>query len=415
MQSGFRIGRVAKTHVFVDWSWLFIGLLLTWSLTDVFARWHPAWGAARSVAVAACAALLLFASVLAHELSHAVAARALGIPVRRVTLWLFGGVSEMERAPRTPREEFLTAAVGPLTSLGLGVAFLGLGALGVSRIDRLMTEPKDIFAALGPVSTLLLWLGPVNLTLGFFNLLPAYPLDGGRVLRAALWASSGDLRKATRQASGAGQVVAWGLICAGVAMAFGARLPYVGTGFFNGLWLAFVGWFLFSAASRSWRQAVIADLLGDVTVARLMRTTGPSATPELTVNRFVNEWLLPSDERVWPVLEGDVFRGMVCLADVRKAPRDAWDATTVGQILTPAAQLVTAAPGDAVSDALEKLARRDVAQLPVVAQGRLVGVLMLRDITRWIDLQSYEGSAPWVEPVRVQAAPHAPGAPPLAA
>jgi Zn-dependent protease len=415
MQSGFRIGRVAKTHVFVDWSWLFIALLLTWSLTDVFARWHPAWGAAQSVAVAACAALLLFASVLAHEVSHVLAARALGIPVTRITLWLFGGVSEMEREPRTPREEFLTAVVGPLTSLGLGVAFLGLGTLGVSRVDRLMTEPKDILAALGPVSTLLLWVGPVNLALGFFNLLPAYPLDGGRVLRAALWASSGDLRKATRQASGAGQVIAWGLILTGVAMAFGARVPYFGTGFFNGLWVSFVGWFLFSAASRSWQRAVVADLLGDVTVARLMRTTGPSATPDLTVNRFVNEWLLPSDERAWPVLEGDAFRGVVCLADVRKVPRDAWDATTVGQILTPAAQLVTAAPDEAVRDALERLSRRDVAQLPVVAQGRLVGMLVLRDITRWIDLQSHDGSPPGVEPSRPHAAPHAPGAPPLAA
>jgi len=415
MQSGFRLGRVAKTQVFVDWSWLFIALLLTWSLTDVFARWHPAWGAARSVSVAACATLLLFASVLAHEVSHALAAQAQGIPVKRITLWLFGGVSEMEREPRSPREEFLTAVVGPLTSLGLGVAFLGLGALGASRVDRLMTEPKDIFAALGPVSTLLLWLGPVNLALGFFNLLPAYPLDGGRVLRAALWASSGDLRKATRQASGAGQVVAWGFILAGVAMAFGARLPYFGTGFFNGLWVSFLGWFLFSAASRSWRRAVVADILGDVSVERLMRRAGPAATPDLTVNRFVNEWLLPSEERAWPVLEGDTLRGMVCLADVRKVPREAWDTTTVGEILTPTAALVTASPDDPVTAALESLSRRDVAQLPVVSQGRLVGMLMLRDITRWIELQSYDGSPPGVEPPRAHAAPHTPGAPPLAA
>jgi Zn-dependent protease len=333
MRSGFRLGRVAQTHLVVDWSWLFVALLLTWSLTDVFARWHPDWSVARSVSVAGCATLLFFASIVAHELAHAAVGRALGNPTRRVTLWLFGGVTEMERPPRSPGEEFLTAVAGPLTSLGLGALFLGLGALGVSRVDRLMTDSKEVFAALGPVSTLLLWLGPVNLGLGLFNLLPAYPLDGGRVLRAALWASSGDLRRATRQASGVGQVVAWAFIVAGVAMAFGARLPFFGTGFFGGLWLSFIGWFLFRAASRSWERAVVADVLGDVSVARLMRRTGPSATPDLTVNRFVNEWLLPSDERAWPVLAGDAFLGMVCLADVRKVPRAAWDEVTLGQII----------------------------------------------------------------------------------
>jgi Zn-dependent protease/CBS domain-containing protein len=414
MQNGLRLGRVARTHVYVDWSWLFIALLLTWSLTDVFARWHPAWGTAQSVSVAACATLLFFASILVHELSHAAVGRAFGNPARRVTLWLFGGVSEMEWSPRTPREEFLTAVVGPVTSLALGVAFLSLGALGATRVDHLMTDPKDIFAALGPVSTLLLWLGPVNLALGAFNLLPAFPLDGGRVLRAALWASSGDLRRATRQASAVGQGVAWCFILAGIAMAFGARLPYFGTGFFSGLWLSFIGWFLFSAASRSWRKAVIGDALGDVTVARLMRRTGPSATPGLSLNRFVNEWLLPTDERAWPVLDGANFVGMVCLADVRKVPRADWDVRTIGEILTPAAALVTAGPDDAVSDALDKLTRRDVAQLPVVTEGRLVGMLVLRDITRWIELQPHEPAPPWGDAAQGSVPRHAAG-PPLAA
>lgn len=413
MPSGFRVGRYNNARVYVDGSWLFIALLLTWSLTYTFMRWHPGWGTAQSVAVAVLATALLFASVLAHELAHAAMERRQGGPARSVTLWAFGGVSDLQREPRSPGDELMTALAGPAMSLVLGALFLGAGlALGVWRVDSLVTDPRAVFTADGALTTLLLWLGPINLALGLFNLLPAFPLDGGRVLRAALWSASGDLRKATRWAGGVGQLVAWTFIVAGVAMAFGARVPLLGAGFTRGLWTALIGWFLYSATVRSMRQAVLADVLGDVSVGRLMRRTGPYATPGLTIDRFVTEWLLPSEDRAWPVIEGQVFRGMVCLADVRRVPRERWGDTLVAQIMTPAEVLVTASPETAVSDALDSLARRDVAQLPVVSRGELVGVLFLRDVMRWIELQSDDRAAPMSRATRpfplAQVAPPSP-------
>lgn len=401
MPSGFRVGRYNNARVYVDGSWLFIGLLLTWSLTYTFMRWHPAWGTAQSVAVAALATAQLFASVLAHELAHAAMERRQGGPARSVTLWAFGGVTDLQREPRSPGDELMAALAGPAVSFALGVFFLAVSAaLGTWRVDSLVSDPRAVFSADGALTTLLLWLGPINLALGLFNLLPAFPLDGGRVLRAALWSATGDLRKATRWASGVGQLVAWTFIVAGVAMAFGERAPLLGAGFVRGLWTALIGWFLFSATLHSMRQTVLADVLGDVSVGRLMRRPGPYATPGLTIDRFVTEWLLPSEDRAWPVIEGQVFRGMVCLADVRRVPRERWGDTLVAQIMTPAESLVTASPDAAVSDALDSLARRDVAQLPVVSRGELVGVLFLRDVMRWIELQSDDGAPPSVRSTR---------------
>lgn len=398
MPGGLMLGRYRRTQVFVDWSWLFIVVLLTWSLTDTFGAWHPAWSLARRIVVASMASALFFASVLAHELAHVAIRDAAGEDHRRVTLWMFGGVTATQREPRSLRDEVRASLAGPLTSLTLGGIFLALGALGVARMDRLISDPREVFAALGPTSTLLLWLGPMNIALGLFNLLPAFPLDGGRLLRAGFWAMTGDLRRATLWAGGVGRVVAWAFILQGVAMLFGAGLPALGGGPLAGSWFVFVGWFLHSAAVRSTRLARAEDILGDVAVSRLMRRTGPFVTPDLTVERLVNEWLLPTADRVWPVLDGTLFRGLVCLADVRKVPRAQWADTQVAQICTPSHELVFAGPDERVSDVLTALSWRDVAQLPVVANGQLVGMLVLRDVLRWIELRPAEGAPPWAAP-----------------
>ena len=393
---GFMLGRYRRTQVFIDWSWLFVVVLLTWSLTDTFGAWHPDWNLARRIVVAATATVLFFASVLAHEVAHVVVGDVNGEEHRRITLWMFGGVSSTPREPRSLGDEVRGSLAGPLVSLTLGGIFLALGALGVAGIDRLSTDPREVFARLGPTSTLLLWLGPVNIALGLFNLLPAFPLDGGRLLRAGFWAMTGDLRRATRWAVGVGQAIAWGFMLQGVAMLFGAGLPFVAGGALAGLWFVFLGWFLHSAAVNSTRLARAEDILDDVAVSRLMRRTGPFVTPDLSVERLVNEWLLPTAERAWPVLDGATFRGLVCLADVRKVPRAQWADTRVEQVCTPASELVVAAPDDRVSDVLTALSWRDVAQLPVVANGQLVGMLVLRDVLRWIELGPAEGAPPWV-------------------
>src|SRR3989304_1275370 len=199
--AGLRLGRIAGIEIAADWSLLIIFWLIAFTLAvGVFPGWHPDWGAALSWATALAAALLFFASVLVHELSHALVGRAHGIVIRRITLFMFGGMAQMENEPSTWRAEFAMAIVGPLASLALGIPFLGLAAISSAPRDIDPDKPQETFAALAPLPTLLVWLGPVNIILALFNLVPGFPLDGGRVLRAILWAVTGNLRMAPRRA-----------------------------------------------------------------------------------------------------------------------------------------------------------------------------------------------------------------------
>ena len=233
------------------------------------------------------AALLFFGSVLAHELAHSLVARARGIPVRGITLFLFGGVSNIQREPPSAGAEFIMAIVGPLTSVVLGAILLVIGVASAGPLPNAAADPNQFLASLGPLTTLLLWLGTVNIVVGIFNMIPAFPLDGGRVLRSIFWAISNNLRKATRWASWIGQGIAWLMIVAGIAMVFGVQLPVLGTGPISGLWLAFIGWFLNSSASRSYQQVVVQDMLEDVPVRRLMRTNPPTVPPDITIDSLV--------------------------------------------------------------------------------------------------------------------------------
>ncbi len=389
MNRGLRIGRLFGINIHVDGSWILIFLLVTWSLASgLFPSWHPEWETWLNWAVALAASLLFFVSILLHELSHSLVAKARGLPVRRITLFLFGGVSNIEREPPTPGTEFLMAVVGPLTSVLLGMILIALATLNLAGPVGALSDPRLAMPELDPVSTVLLWLGPVNIFLGVFNLIPGFPLDGGRMLRAALWAATENLQKATRWAAGAGRLIGWLFIFAGIAMAFGAQLPLLGGGLVSGIWLAFIGWFLNSAAAASYQQTVIRDLLEDVPVHRLMRTNVPTVPPTLTINNLVHDRLMESDERAFPVMDGDRMVGLVCLEDIRKIPREEWERATVGEIMTRTDQLDVVATGEAASEALEKLARRDVRQLPVVEDGRLVGFLRRRDVLRWLELRS---------------------------
>jgi Zn-dependent protease/predicted transcriptional regulator len=389
MNKGFRVGRLFGIDIHIDGSWIFIFLLVTWSLAaGLFPMWHPEWTRMTNWTVAVIASLLFFVSILLHELSHSLVAKARGLPVRRITLFLFGGVSNLEREPPTPKTEFLMAVVGPLTSILLGIIFIALGTMGVVGSEAIFNNPQQAISELGPISTLLMWLGPVNIFLGLFNLIPGFPLDGGRILRSILWRISGDLQKATAWAAGAGRLFGWLFIIAGVAMIFGVRLPVFGSGLVGGLWLVFIGWFLNYAAKATYQQTVIRDLLEDVPVFRLMRSDVPTVPPNISVSELVYDHLMGTDEHGFPVMAGDRLVGLVCLQDIRKVPREAWDRTTVGEIMTRADQLDVVAAQEDASDALDKLTRRDVRQAPVVENGRLVGLLRRRDILKWLDLQS---------------------------
>jgi Zn-dependent protease/CBS domain-containing protein len=386
--NGFRVGKLFGITIRIDWSWILIFTLVTWNLGTVFSQVHREWGTNLAWATAVVASLLFFASVLAHELAHSLVARSQGIPVRSITLFLFGGVSNIQREPSSPFAEFLITIVGPLTSIVLGVAFFALSGVGFGSLAASVADPYSAISSLAPLTTLLLWLGPINVLLGIFNLVPGFPLDGGRVLRSILWGVTGNLRRATRWAAYVGQLVAWGMIIAGIAMVFGIQVPFFGSGFIGGVWLAFIGWFLQSASAQSYHQVVARDLLEGVPVSRLMRTDVPSVQPDVSVSSLVHDHIMGTDEHAFPVIDGTRLVGLVTLEDVRKVARQEWERTLVNQIMTPRDRLIVMAPDDDASEALEKLAQHDIRQLPVLQMDDFVGLLRRRDLVRYLQTQS---------------------------
>ena len=385
--NSFRIGRVFGIEIRVDWSWLFIVVLLTWSLTAAFSRWHPDWPPLEQFSVAMAASLIFFACILGHELAHSLVAGRFGLRVRSITLVLFGGVSNIEHEPPSARAEFFIAVVGPATSLLLGVGFL---ALTVATTVPAITDadtPSPAYAQLGPLQTLLAWLGPINIVIGLFNLIPGFPLDGGRVLRSILWGLGGDLRKSTRRVSALGRLFGWLFIVTGIAMTFGVHVVFFGTGLASGMWLAFIGWFMHSAASQSYRRIAIDDALAGHTVGEIMRRNGPTVPPELSLQTLVHDYLIRSDERAIPVVSDGKLVGMVSVTEARAVPPTEWGATAVGQVMRVDPPPAVAAPDEPLQRAFEDLARQNVEQLAVLDHGKLVGTLQRNDLARWLELE----------------------------
>jgi Zn-dependent protease/CBS domain-containing protein len=385
MENNLRLGRIFGIEVALNWSLIFIFVLIAWNLAiGVFAQLHPEWNLLYDWGLAIIATVLFFVSLLAHELAHSLVAKAQGLPVRSITLWLFGGVSSIEKQPRSPGAEFLMAIVGPLTSIVLGAIFLLMAAVGSGGLGTLASD----LALLGPVTTLLLWLGSINILLGIFNLVPGFPLDGGRVLRSIFWAVTHNLRTATRWASWAGQGVAWLLILTGIAMVFGIQVPIFGSGLIGGLWLVLIGWFLHSAAVQSYQQMVIEGALKGIPVSRMMEPDVPTVLYSVSVSTLVNDYIMKTRERAFPVMQDGQLVGIVSLEDVRKVPQEAWNITAVHQIMTPKEALATATPDEDVNEALTDLTNKDVNQVPVVQNGHVVGMLRRSDILRWLQVQS---------------------------
>lgn len=255
---GLRLSKLFGFEVMLDFSLLLVfGLVLLNLALGLLPAWHPNWSGALQWLVAWCAAVLFFASILLHELSHALVARALGTPVSGITLFMFGGVAHLEREPARASTELWIAIVGPFTSLAIGVGSTLLGGWFAERSAAAFTEdPVALMRSLGPVATLLMWLGPLNIMLALFNLLPGFPLDGGHVLRALLWWKTGDLQKATRWAARTGLMFSWLMIVAGLLMAFGVNVPLLGVGVGSGLWMLVLGGFSAAPRARATRPSL---------------------------------------------------------------------------------------------------------------------------------------------------------------
>jgi Zn-dependent protease/CBS domain-containing protein len=386
-RSGIRIFTLAGIDIQIDPSWFFIFILITWSLTvGVFPAWHPEWPLVFDIAMGIVASLLFFASVLAHEFAHALVAKARGIPIHRIILFLFGGVSNIEREPGSAKTEFLMAIVGPLTSIVLGLFFFSIAAAMTGRIRQ--ETLLQAISGQGPLAALCFWLGSVNILVGIFNLVPGFPLDGGRILRSAIWAATGKLKYATVIASGVGQFVGWLFIFCGIAMTFGFHVPFFGTGALDGIWIAIIGWFLSNAAGGSRVQMLVDDALENVPVSRVMRSDVPPVPSNTTVDDLVTNWFLKNDERAFPVVQEDRLIGLVCLADLKKIRREEWANTSVDAIMTSLNNLTTVQPEDNTAEANHRLMQKDLRQLPVVENGHFLGLLRRRDILRWIQLHS---------------------------
>jgi Zn-dependent protease/CBS domain-containing protein len=388
------VGRVAGIRVSIHVSWLIIVALLTASLaTTFFPQVAPGYAPGVYWLVGLAATLLLFVSVLLHELGHSLVARARGLPVSSITLFIFGGVSNLEQEPRGPGEEFLVAAIGPAISLVLGGLVLALAPL-VGRGDLL-------------ARSLVAYLGGTNVLLGLFNLLPGFPMDGGRVLRAALWRLTGSLQTATHWAARVGQGLAFLFILLGVWLFFAGDL-------LAGIWTGFIGWFVLNAAQSATAQVTLDAALRGVTVAQVMTAAPPAVAAASSVQAAVEELIWPQGLGGLLVEEAGRVVGMITAADIRRIPRDQWALTTVGHAMVPAERLPTAAPRQQLSAALALLAAHNVDQLLVVQNGEVVGLLTRDGVARLVEARR------GLEPERPQRqdgarAPAGPGRPDLPA
>lgn len=372
MRTGvFRLGRIAGIDILIHWSWLAIFALLTWWLSEgFFAEVYDEWSPQVRWTSAVVTSLAFFSSVLLHELSHSLMARRLGLPVQSITLFIFGGVSALGSEPQGPRQEFLVAIVGPLTSVVLA-AILGTVALVALSQGAEETPPAAIAQ----------YLAIINLAVALFNMLPGYPLDGGRVLRAGLWARGGNMLAATRIASLAGTLIAFGLMAVGV-------VSILAGSFVGGAWFIVIGWFLRNVSESSYRQLLMRSTLEGAKVEEMVNRNFLAAPPDIPLSQLVNDYMLAYSQRAVPVLAGEELLGLVTMSDLRRVPRERWATTSVYRAMTPRERLRQVSPREDITAALEAMALLDVHQLPVMEGNRFLGFITRADVIKLIQIRS---------------------------
>ena len=370
MTQSFRLGRLAGIDIGANWSWLLVVALILWSLASgVFPSSNPGLGDGTYLAMAAVAAALFFASLLAHEMGHALQARREGMEIDGITLWVFGGVARFHGRFPSGGAELRIAAAGPLVSLVLGVVFTGLA----------------LVLALGPeVDGVLFWVGQINFTLLVFNLLPALPLDGGRILRAILWQRRGDFGSATRTAARLGRFFGQVLIAVGLAL-------LIFQGVFSGAWLAFIGWFLLGAAEAEARAAALDEPAGRLRVRELMVRDPVSVPPELPLDRFMDDVFLPLRHTSYPVLDRGRAVGLLSFRQVLDVPRDSWPQLRVADRMLPADRVPVLDAGATAAEALQVLAAGEPHRALVRDDGRVVGLVSITDVARVLEAERTRG------------------------
>lgn len=354
-----RLGKLLGVPITVDISWFVIFALIVYTLAvGYFPHVNPNLTPAMNWLGGILAGLLLFASVLLHELMHSYVAKRNGIGISGITLFIFGGVSRMRDEPRTPEAELKMALAGPITSFALAAIFWIIAIFG----------GRALLGELG--YQVVAYLALINFILGVFNMLPGFPLDGGRVLRAILWGSLNSLDRATRYASYVGQFFGYMFIFVGFAGMLMLR------GFFlSGLWLVFIGWFLNNAAQQSYQQVALRKALSGVDVHRVMTTDFPHVIPSMCLDDFVHDYLLRYDYSAFPVAEDDDLLGIITVNEVRDIPRERWPSTAVSEVARPPDEEKVIDENDDAFDALMHMAEGNLGRLLVMHEGKLKGMV----------------------------------------
>ncbi len=375
MPGSLRLGKIAGINIYAHLSWFIILVLLTWSLaSDWFAQLFPGWATTTYWITAFISALLLFACVLVHELTHALVSQAHGLTVKNITLFIFGGVANIEEEVKRPGIEFQIAAVGPIASLLL------------AAVTFLLALP--LRGSNSSAEAILDYLAVSNLVLGVFNLIPGFPLDGGRVLRSIIWKVTGNLQKSTRIASYVGQASAYVFILLGIIEFFTGN-------FFNGLWTVFVGWFLLNASQTANTQVELQSTLQGVSVGQVMNPRPVTVPGNISLQRLMDEYFLPLGLHSAPVTQGDYLSGLITFTDIAGVARERWSYIPVGHVMRLLEQVYMTTPEQPLQDVLKMMGTQDINQVPVIQDGRLVGLLSRESIIRYLQVrQSLKGDEP---------------------
>lgn len=368
--TGFRIGRIFGIPVYLHASWFIMFALITFMFSAAVKTQHVGWNPAQYWLLGILISIIYFGSIVFHELSHSLVARHYKIPVDSITLFVFGGLSRISREAESALQEFNIAIAGPLSSFFLGGVFLLIYAVSPSG---------------GPVQTISGWMSVLNFILGAFNLVPGFPMDGGRVLRSIVWGATRNFDKASRIASRSGQLIAYAMIVLGIWAVVQQNTPlghFLG-GWFGGVWLAFIGWFLLSAAQESYSQVAIRNTLAGLSAGDVMSPDVPTVPRDSSLEDYVHE-VLRTGRRCHVVTGNGMAVGLVTLHRVQHFPRDEWANTSIQAAMVPLNNIHWVSPAEPVTGVLERMQSEDVNQMPVLQQGHIIGMISRDSILRVI-------------------------------